>query len=409
MSRRRLSVATLTMFTVIITLTVSAPSVARAWGTAPACPGGTAAWGGTQQGPSAPVVVTGEAQITCPTPQVTIKAGSTGHRQTSSTQPQNGQPCYEYEDSNVAIGPLSGGQRPVSWYDPGRGSVWTEDIPDKPLSGIPGFIPSDASVLYASLIMGSADMTLHFELDGTWATATKSCNGIWFIPADGGKDYAFPIGSVTRRAALTYKTPPSISVEQLVAKATATFRQVYTGGQVASSPPADSQIVHYASCFTELGANVPPAVGFSIRDPQPGAGPVLVVNYVVQATVDETWWDFGEPEDPVTVQQGVNPAAPCAVQHTYSHVSADAYGSNDIHHPPSGVVWTFGNAEPAPDMEAVEAWEHVHFSVTGYYQEPDGTQFAVPLPVNNGADDFWLAATPEWVRVYQIEGVPDSR
>src|ERR1039457_1252775 len=388
MSRRRLSVATLTIFTVIITLTVSAPSVARAWGTAPACPGGTAAWGGTQQGPSAPVVVTGEAQITCPTPQVTIKAGSTGHRQTSTTQPQNGQPCYEYEDSNVAIGPLSGGQRPVSWYDPGRGSVWTEDIPDKPLSGIPGFIPPDASVLYASLIMGSADMTLHFELDGKWATATKSCNGIWFIPADGGKDYAFPIGSVTRRAALTYKTPPSINVEQLVAKATATFRQVYTGGQVASSPPADGQIVHYASCFTELGANVPPTVGFSIRDPQPGAGPVLVVNYIVQATVDETWWDFGEPEDPVTVPQGVNPAAPCSVQHPYSHVSADVYGSDEVHHPPPGVSWTFGNAEPAPDMEAVEAWEHVHFSVTAYYQEPDGTQVAVPLPGKNGIDDL---------------------
>ena len=33
---------------------------------------------------------------------------------------------------------------------------------------------------------------------------------------------------------------------------------------------------------------------------------MLVVNYVVQATVDETWWDFGEPEDPVTVQHGVN-------------------------------------------------------------------------------------------------------
>ena len=385
------------------------PQVVNAYGGAHACPGGTAEWGGTQQGPSAPVVVTGEAQITCPTPQVTIKAGSTGHRQTSTTQPQNGKPCYEYEDSNVAIGPVSGGQRPVSWYDPGRGSVWTEDIPDKPLSGIPGFIPRDASVLYASLIMGSADMTLHFELDGTWATATKSCNGIWFIPADGGKDYAFPIGSVTRRAALTYQTPPSISVEQLVAKATATFRQVYTGGQVASSPPADSQIVHYASCFTERGANVPPTVGFSIRDPQPGAGPVLVVNYVVQATVDETWWDFGEPEDPVTVQQGVNPAAPCSVQHTYAHVSADAYSSSTDHHPPPGVLWTLGSAEPAPDMEAVEAWQHVHFSVIAYYQEPDGTQFAVPLPVNNGRDDFWLAATPEWVRVYQIEGVPDNR
>ena len=87
---------------------------------------------------------------------MTITAGSTRHRQTSTTQPQNGQPCYEYENSKVAIGPVVGGQRPVSWYDPGRGSVWTEEIPDKPTSGIPGFIPPDASVLYASLIMGSA-------------------------------------------------------------------------------------------------------------------------------------------------------------------------------------------------------------------------------------------------------------
>ena len=276
--------------------------VVKAYGGGHACPGGTAEWGGTQLGPSAPVVVTGDAQITCPTPQVTITAGSTRHRQTSTTQPQNGQPCYEYESSAVAIGPVAGGQRAVSWYDPGLKRIWTTDIPDKPTSGIPGFIPPAASVLYASLIMGSASMTIHYELDGTWSTATQSCEGNWTIPAD-AKDYAFPIASVTRRGPLTYQTPPSINVEQLVATATATFRQVYTAGQVASTPPADSQIVHYASCFTELGANVPPTVGFSIRDPQPGAGPVLVVNYVVQATVDETWWDFGEPEDPVTVSR----------------------------------------------------------------------------------------------------------
>src|ERR1700680_4254203 len=396
---------------VVVACVALAPSshAVEAYGGGHACPGGTAEWGGTQLGPSAPVVVTGDAQITCSTPQVTVTAGSTRHRQTSSTQPQNGQPCYEYEDSNVAIGPMAGGQRRVSWYDPGRGSVWTVDIPDKPFSGIPGFIPSDASVLYASLIMGSADMTIHFELDGTWSTATKSCDGSWFIPANGGKDYAFPIAAVTRRGALTYQTPPTINIERLVATAAATFRQVYTGGHVASSPPADSQIVHYASCFSEVGANVPPTVGFSFRDPQPGIGRVLVVNYVVAATVDETWWDFGEPENPVTIQYGVNPAAPCSVQHTYAHVSADAYGSNTLHHPPPGVPWTFGNAGAAADMEAVEAWEHVHFSVTAYYQEPDGTQFAVPLPVNNGLDDFWLAAKPEWVRVYQIEGVPDNR
>jgi hypothetical protein len=46
-------------------------------------------------------------------------------------------------------------------------------------------------------------------------------------------------------------------------------------------------------------------------------------------------------------------------------------------------------------MEAVEAWGRVHFSVTACYQEPDGTQIAVPLRVNNGLDDFWLATRPE--------------
>jgi len=403
----------LRVMTAVLAMTLCAgvigPSLpAEAYDTAHACPGGTADWQGTQRGPSAPVVVTGDAQITCPTPQVTITAGSTRHSQTSTTQPQNGQPCYEYEDSSVSIGPLVGGQRAVSWYDPGLERVWTEDIPDKPSSGIAGFIPSDASVLYASLIMGSADMTLHFELDGIWSAATRSCVGPWLIPANGGKDYFYPIASVTRRAPLAYQTPPSINVERLVATATATFRQVYTAGQVTSTPPGNGQIVHYPSCFSEQGANVPPTVGFSIRAPQAGTGRVLVVNYVVQATVDGVWWDFAEPENPVTVQYGVNPAAPCSVQHTYAHVSADAYGSSEIHHPPPGVAWTFGNSEPAPDMEAVEVWQHVHFSVTAYYQEPDGTQFAVPLAVNTGADDFWLAAVPEWVRVYQIEGIPQT-
>src|ERR1700694_342309 len=198
-----------------LALTPSSQGV-EAYGGGHACPGGTAEWGGTQLGPSAPVVVTGDAQITCPTPQVTITAGSTRARQTSTTQPQNGQPCYEYESSAVAIGPVVSGQRAVSWYDPGLQRIWTADVPDKPTSGIPGFIPPAASVLYASLIMGSADMTIHFELDGIWSATTRSCVGPWFLPAHGGKDYAFPIASVTRRASLTYQTPSSFNVEQLV-------------------------------------------------------------------------------------------------------------------------------------------------------------------------------------------------
>src|ERR1700681_1281106 len=89
-----------------------APSsqVVEAYGGGHACPGGTAEWGGTQLGPSAPVVVTGDAQITCSIPQVTITAGSTRHRQTSTTQPQNGQPCYEYESSAVRIGAVGDGR-----------------------------------------------------------------------------------------------------------------------------------------------------------------------------------------------------------------------------------------------------------------------------------------------------------
>jgi hypothetical protein len=386
------------------------PELAHAYGGAHACPGGTSDWQGTQLGPSAPVVVTGDAAITCPTPQVTVTAGSTEHRSTSSPPPpQNGQPCYKYEDSSVAMGPVVNSQRQISWYEPTNQAMTTVTIPDEPFAGIPGYIPTQASVLYASLIMGSANMTLHYELDGTWSTATQSCQGGWTIPANGGTDYGYPIAAVTRRGALPYVTPPSINVEQVVATATAKFRQVYTGGQVASSPPGGSQIVHYPSCFTEQGANVPATVGFSIRDPQPGTGAVLVVNFVAQATIDQVWWDFAEPQNPVTVQQGTNPAAPCSVQHTYAHVSADAYGSNHGHHPPPGVAWTFGDAEPAADMEAVEVWQHVHFSVTAYYQEPDGSQFAQQLAVNNAVDDFWLAATPEWVRVYQIEGVPDTQ
>lgn len=328
---------------------------------------------------------------------------------TSSPPPQNGQPCYEYENSSVAMGPVVNANRQITWYEPRNGAMFSTTVPDVPFAGIPGYIPDRASVLYASLIMGSADMTIHFEKNGTWSSATSTCNGPWTVPADNGNDYGYPVATVSRRGPLTYATPPAINVEQLVATATTKFRQVYTGGQVSSSPPANGQIVHYPSCFTEQGANVPPTVGFSIRDPQVGVGPVLVVNYVVQATVDQVWWDFAEPENPVTVQYGTNPAAPCSVQHTYAHVSADAYASNTIHHPPPGVAWTFGNVEPAPDMEAVEVWQHVHFSVTAYYQQPDGSQYAQELAVNNGGDDFWLAATPEWVRVYQIEGIPDTQ
>ncbi len=394
-------------------LAYTPPTIAHAFSQADACPGGTADWRGTQVGPSAPVVVTGDADITCPRPQVTVTVGSTAHSSSRYTPLQDGQPCYEYENSDVMLGPGVSGSRSISWWDPQGGKPITASVADAPNLGdyYRHVVPAQASVLYASAIMGSGGMVIHYELDGTWAAATQQCKGSWYVPADtrfcasaGPCDFAYHIASVVRRSNLPYSAPAAINVGQLIDQAGIKFRQTYTAGQVTSDPPGPGQVVRYPACFREAGANVPPVVGFSIRDPQPGAGPVLVVNYVVRATVDQTWWDFGEPENPTAVQDGAPSPSACAVQHTYEHVSADAYESSHVHHPPPGQTWNFGD-EPGPDMEAVEVWHHVHFSVTAYYEQPDGTQVAAPL-ASTGSSDFWLAATPEWVRVYQIEGVP---
>src|ERR1700758_3225999 len=78
---------TLPMVVAVLFLSVASSPADRAlaYDTAHACPGGTSDWQGTQLGPSAPVVVSGDASITCPTPQVTITAGSTKHEVTSSS------------------------------------------------------------------------------------------------------------------------------------------------------------------------------------------------------------------------------------------------------------------------------------------------------------------------------------
>ncbi|MGH7748166.1 MAG: hypothetical protein ACREQ5_25910, partial [Candidatus Dormibacteria bacterium] len=377
------------------------------------CPGGAAPWTGTQVAPGAPVVISSEQQLTCPPPQATLHGGSTTHRVAWSRGVQNGQPCSQREESYVSIGPVTPGtfggstvngvaapgHRAATWYDPSAtpSGTTTEEIPDGPAAFNPGVqVVAKDNLWTASASMGSAEMYVTYRLEGTYAGGT--CAGTWQLvdPPLCNSVGCYPHTNLVQRAPLPFTPPPGAAVQHLLALAKARFQQLYSGGQVASVPSDPKALVVFSSsCFTEAGARVPSAVGFSMRNPQAGDGPVLVVNYVVQATTDEVWWDFAEPENPTTQQSGVDPSQPCAVQHTYQHVSADAYGSNHLHHPPRRVAWTFGDAEPSCDMEAVEVWQHVHFGVTAYYTQTDGSQHAVPLPVDAG-NDAWIAGTPEW-------------
>jgi hypothetical protein len=316
----------------------------------------------------------------------------------------------------IAIGPLVGRSRPVSWYqyptDPGPsnrpGTVVTFNAPDDPSpDGRPlDVYTADLGTAWnSSELMGSNTLHFQWRYDGTWQSGVCQ-GGRWYV-LSGARcigSACWPVVQFTRRAPLTFTSLGSPLASSLVNTVRRQLIAEYRGGAVTSQPPPPGQVVQYPSCFSETGSVIPPSLLFSIRVPQPGTGPVLVVNYIVEATVDETWWDFGERENATAITVGDSGGGACAVPHTYQHVSADAYGSSHIHHPPPGETWTFGG-EPGPDMEAVEAWHHVHFGVTAYFEQPDGSQVAVPLAAN-GASDFWLAATPEWVRVYQIEGVP---
>jgi hypothetical protein len=406
-----------------ITALAMAPEPAAAFNQASGCPGGTSPWMGTQLTPGAPEVLSSEQQLTCPSPQATVHGGSTTHRIAWSRGVQNGQACSQREESFVSIGAVSPGtfsgstvngvaapgHRTATWYDPSTTppGMTNQEIPDGPAAFNPGTsVIANDNLWNASRSMGSADMYVTYILHGTYAGGV--CGGTWQtvdLPLCNSVG-CYPHTDLVRRASLPFTPPAAPAVQQLLTLVRARFQQMYSGGQVTSVPSdPKAHVVFSPSCFTESGARVPAAVGFSIRDPQAGDGPVLVVNYVVEATTDEVWWDFGEPENPTTQQFGVDPSQPCAVQHTYQHVSADAYGSNHTHHPPPGVGWTFGDAQPSCDMEAVEVWQHVHFSATAYFTQTDGSQHAVPLPVDVG-NDAWIAGTPEWIRVNQIEGIP---
>ena len=402
----------------------SAPGAARpvdARGIIDVCPGGVAPWTGTIVGVGQVEQASTQAPQ-CATPQVTTATGSTDHAagQSSSPSLQDGAPCGASLYSDERIGAVAAGKRTLSWWDPrgnaGAGSVATAAIDDNPFGAGPYtyIAPAGSGVpsIFASAVMGNGALTVHWYLSGHWSAATQQCLGTWTVPADapfctgtGACDPAIHVATFTPTGTLpTPATPPAI-VDRVVNTVKKHLQASYTGGSVSSQATPQGLVVQYPECFQVANANIPRQTAFSLKVPQPGSGRVLVINYVVAAVVDEVWWDFGERENPTTVQQGIDPTAACAVQHTYRHVSADAYGSAAIHHPPQGDVWSWGDIEPAPDDEAVACWQHVHFSVIGYYQQPDGTQYAIPLAVN-GADDMWIASQPEWVRVNQIESVP---
>jgi hypothetical protein len=281
-----------------------------------------------------------------------------------------------------------------------------EEIPDGPAAFNPGTdVVVDDNLWNGSRSVGSADMYVTYLLHGTYAGG--ACAGTWQTvdPPLCNSIGCYPHVNLVPRRALPFTPPPPAILDNMVKQASAVFQQAYSGGHVVSQwdsgyIPQDGEVVRNPVCFWVQGSNVPADQRFSMVAPQPGTGPVLVVNYVVSAVSDNVWWDYGDG----TSEQipGSAPESSCAARHTYYHVSADAYGSNHRHTPPPGIAWPFGDREPEPDMQAVTVWRHMHLAVTAYFRQTDGSHVSVPLPVANQAE-FWLASEPEWVVVFQVE------
>lgn len=380
------------------------------------CPGGQAQWTGTRTAPSA-YTLNSSAGIQCYSPQVNTTAGDTGHA-TNDGSPQPAGPCQATATSHIAVGPLlPNGTRTISWWDPNSQSVASSTIADNAADQAEtGFFSDQATepLSWAAWWMGSATGTIPWKtVNATWVNGV--CTGTWkqSLPATCGYSrlvYSCSvIADVLPVLPLAYTAPPPLVVAPLLASAEAQVQQQLSGGQVTSEfasgslVPKHGLIVRVPVCFWAPGATVASAKQFGLVAPEAGPGRQLVVNYVASASEDETWWDFGDGTS--TTQTGVDTTQPCAVTHTYYHVSADAYGSDHQHTPPPGQSDPFPDTEPAPDYQSVVVWHHIHFSLTAYYVQSDGTQYAVP--VQSGADaDFWVPSQPEWVQVQQIESVP---
>lgn len=383
-------------------------------------------WSGTQTSAET-VEVSGDVHdVPCPVPQVNHAAGDTSYTvaSPSGSAPVNGTPCKEGIWSDVWMGDLRDGNWQVQYYDPNLGRVVSVAVSDEPSPFLPisyGQLTSSAWTLNSlPWQMGSLSDAILWVMQGTYEGGKCVANSDGWTDFDGTHQCdpsgaLFPAECVvfgTPRGTLTY-TPPATStftpyLAGIIANMEATYQtgSVTTswanGGQAVVSPGVGQAIVRYPVCFADTGGNLGTSHDWEILIPQTNTGPALVVDYVVSASVDETWWDFGDgasDEVPSTA-----PQAACSVEHTYYHVSADAYGSGEDHTNPPGETWTLGS-EPQPNMEAVEAWYHVAVTVTAYYREPDGSTVEQSIPVPPGTD-FWLADTPEWETVGQIESIP---
>jgi hypothetical protein len=368
-------------------------------------------WSGTLLEPRVAVV---HGAASCYAPQVTSSVGNHTHHQRGFLQPsQNGTPCTESATSEVELGPLHGTSRTIAYYDPNTDATATQTVPDDPSDA--GYIPATytenlQSLWNASAQTGSNVAYVPWQRQGAYAGSR--CTGGRWVPSAGERcpksqsTGCYPIPTLVTRDPLPFTPPPPSALSSLVQRAKANFQQTYDGGHVVSQwasggyIPQDGEVVRNPVCFWVQGSNVPADQRFSMVVPQPGSGPVLVVNYVVSAVTDDVWWDYGDGTSEELA--GASPETQCVAEHTYYHISADAYGSNHRHTPPPGVVWPFGDREPERDMQAVAVWRHMHLAVTAYYQQTNGDDVAVPIPVANQAD-FWLASQPEWVVVFQIE------
>lgn len=382
------------------------------------CPGGTAGWTGTRT-TATTYTVTSAADIQCYSPQVNVTAGSTQHSTSYGTTQPTG-PCNATATSQINIGPVVAGRRGISFWNPNTDAEETYTVSDTAAwDAQTGFFmgPGTEAVLFASWWMGMDTGSIHWKTsNATWVNGV--CTGQW-VKDDASSSpcgYVGGLGSyqcsdtafVTAVTPLTFTQPPMATVAPLIADAEAQVKQELSGGQVTSEfaggsvTPKHGLVVRVPTCFWAQGAALDTTKSFGLVEPQSGAGRALVVNYVASAAEDETWWDFGDGTS--ATQNGVDPTQQCAVQHTYYRVSADAYGSLHNHTSPPGETYPFPDSEPAANYQAVVVWHHIHFSLTAYYIQSDGSQVKVNLP--GAGTDFWVPSQPEWVQVQQIESVP---
>jgi len=260
--------------------------------------------------------------------------------------------------------------------------------------------------------MANYQTTIDWAYEGT--VQAGGCQGAQWAPANQQACPAqwtaecYPIPTISNPYTLPYTAPPATTFLPQLQQMEQQMQATYQGGNISSQwalggyVPQTGEVVRVPVCYWEQGGNLNATDTWSVVVPQSNLGPALVVNYVITASVDQTYWDFGDATS--TSVTGAGSQSRCSVQHTYYHVSADVYGSHLKHTPPSGQTWTSGD-EPQKDQIAVEAWHHVGLRIQAYFVQPDGAQVEQDVPSPAGFD-FWVADTPEWVTVYQIESIP---